>query len=359
MRQTKDLFLMLPTALLVIAMLCSATASANAACVCAVDAPKAKSCLTGSTRVLKPNFSMFRYLATKYDAVNAYLTALASRATEHGTHKSQSERKFQTAACRMFLRWGFDRVEFLNNRSTSTQGVLAFHRKFTLLAFRGSELGRKWFTGPLTRPKLQRESLISMFKDWVTTDANMKQVPAGRRLGNRGKIHRGFKKAAESVLDSLIRSIQKSGRKQNPIFVTGHSLGGAVATLTALGLKIARLPVKALYAHAPPRVGDLAFRTSFLRSGIKSFRTINQRDPIPVFPPDIIVRRVIPTPYVDSFTQTLAFLAPNGRIRLNPNADLMKRERAPFLNPMDHDVATYVSRLRLGVPKKLRSRLPK
>lgn len=48
------------------------------------------------------------------------------------------------------------------------------------------------------------------------------------------------------------------------IIVTGHSLGGAIATISALELQLKFNKVSALYAHGCPRVGDIHF-SQFLK----------------------------------------------------------------------------------------------
>lgn len=68
------------------------------------------------------------------------------------------------------------------------------------------------------------------------------------------------------------------------VFVTGHSLGGALATLATLHVKTAttfKQPV--LYTFASPRVGDPTFANHF--KSLECFRIANSEDIVPTVPP--------------------------------------------------------------------------
>lgn len=119
-----------------------------------------------------------------------------------------------------------------------------------VVAFRGSE--SKIFTpeGALT--------------DWVMTDFASARVPYSPAPGswpNRRWVHRGFLHAYELVGPVVVREVQRlldrSHAAEPRIFVTGHSLGGALAFLCALELADAfrEMPVE-LYSFGAPRVGD-------------------------------------------------------------------------------------------------------
>ena len=69
--------------------------------------------------------------------------------------------------------------------------------------------------------------------------------------------------------------------------VTGHSLGGAIASLAAADLEINGLPVDRVYSFGAPRVGNLGwayFYNELLGLKDRSYRVVNQRDPVPHIP---------------------------------------------------------------------------
>lgn len=62
------------------------------------------------------------------------------------------------------------------------------------------------------------------------------------------------------------------------IIVSGHSLGGALATISALELQLKWNKVSALYAHGCPRVGDIHF-SQFIKLKINErYRPIHHKD---------------------------------------------------------------------------------
>ena len=70
-----------------------------------------------------------------------------------------------------------------------------------------------------------------------------------------GEFHRGFWKAVEDVWQPINEKIQ-SLQSQNklPIFMTGHSLGGAMATIAAARLIHEDKPFTSVYTFGQPRV---------------------------------------------------------------------------------------------------------
>merc|ERR1712165_560608 len=108
-------------------------------------------------------------------------------------------------------------------------------------------------------------------------------------------MHRGFFRALIRSKKKLILLIKKVKEmypetKDFPVFVTGHSQGGALATLFGYYLSqessdiTAGKPVQ-VYTFAAPPVGDKDFAKVFRRqeeSGkIRLARFYNSRDPIP------------------------------------------------------------------------------
>ncbi|HSO21150.1 MAG TPA: lipase family protein [Desulfosarcina sp.] len=90
-----------------------------------------------------------------------------------------------------------------------------------------------------------------------------------------GAVHRGFKNSLESIWDAIAPVLE---RVRRPLFFTGHSLGGALATLGA-----SLHPPRAVYAFGAPRVGDAAFARSL--AGVPVYNVFNPKDIVPGLPP--------------------------------------------------------------------------
>jgi triacylglycerol lipase len=89
-------------------------------------------------------------------------------------------------------------------------------------------------------------------------------------------VHRGFQHALDVVWDDIKPEIEKLGNV--PLFMTGHSLGAALATLAA-----ARHTPKAVYTFGSPLVGNHAF-TETLKD-VPIHRVVDDLDGITFVPP--------------------------------------------------------------------------
>jgi pimeloyl-ACP methyl ester carboxylesterase len=90
-------------------------------------------------------------------------------------------------------------------------------------------------------------------------------------------VHPGFAEALQSVWQTLQKQLVNFGTK--PIWLTGHSLGGAIATLLAYQLPTR---VAALYTFGSPCVGTTAFAQTFKNKGLqdKTFRYLHGDDAV-------------------------------------------------------------------------------
>ena len=72
------------------------------------------------------------------------------------------------------------------------------------------------------------------------------------------QIHIGFYLAYESIRSELFADVDTLLSKYPTaiIFVTGHSLGGVLASVSALELQLKYNKVSGLYALGCPRLGD-------------------------------------------------------------------------------------------------------
>ena len=105
--------------------------------------------------------------------------------------------------------------------------------------------------------------------DWLT-DANVD------RVGYRGfQVHEGFLRAYRSAYASIVSKLDVN----RSLIITGHSLGGALATLAAYDLLMSGFLVNAVYTFGSPRVGCKRFAAAFnLEFRNRSYRIIHSAD---------------------------------------------------------------------------------
>ncbi|XP_074558925.1 uncharacterized protein LOC141814866 isoform X3 [Curcuma longa] len=178
----------------------------------------------------------------------------------------------------------FEKICFLDNPSTDTQVAIWRDslRKRLVVAFRGTEQS-KWKdlrTDLMLLPVgLNPERLSGDFKQEV-------------------QVHSGFLSAYDSVKNRIMMLIKLSiGSEPEDdlsvptwqVYVTGHSLGGALATLLALELslsqmaKLGKISVT-MYNFGSPRVGNRRFAELYNKKVKDSWRVVNHRDIIPTVP---------------------------------------------------------------------------
>ncbi len=107
------------------------------------------------------------------------------------------------------------------------------------------------------------------------------------RNGEVGRVHSGFLADFESIKAEVISRVV-SFRKLYPtakIYVTGHSLGGALAILAALELRWQQLTPAMVVTFGQPRVGNNLF-AQFYNAQLReiTWRVVNQNDVVPRTP---------------------------------------------------------------------------
>ncbi len=116
-------------------------------------------------------------------------------------------------------------------------------------------------------------------EDWVT-DFNA--------MPSTTDLHTGSQKAVETVWPAIQAAIAHRPAPAEPLFFTGHSLGGALAILTAM--RAAQEPnVKktVVYTFGSPRTGGKTFFDLY-PLGDSTFRLVDGTDIVPTVPPQLL-----------------------------------------------------------------------
>ena len=137
-----------------------------------------------------------------------------------------------------------------------TQAILISSTKFIALAFRGTET-------------------VSI-KD---IKADLKVIAKTCETG--GKIHSGFNDAYAVVEADIQRALNNPKYSNLPLFITGHSLGGALATVATKKL-LRKGGIAACYTFGSPRVGNDEWVYT-IKSPI--YRVVNATDCVTMLPP--------------------------------------------------------------------------
>lgn len=125
----------------------------------------------------------------------------------------------------------------------------------------------------------------SVTEDQWKSDFDMKLVSVSWATG---LVHQGFSNIVNELGSTISADMTSSGCTN--FVITGHSLGGAVATLMSVYLNKPYI----LYSFASPRVGNQDFTAWFNTLGLINYRIYNTEDLIPQFPLPLHYEHVSP-----------------------------------------------------------------
>ncbi|CAN0203504.1 unnamed protein product [Ascophyllum nodosum] len=153
----------------------------------------------------------------------------------------------------------------------NAQAAIGATPEYIAIVFRGTQEGADWIT-----------NLKFFHKDFPKL----------------GRVHKGFNDALETVwIGEGMRDKlhEMSAANPRPIFVCGHSLGAALATIAVAKIAVEEdLPLTALYTMGSPRVFDTEGAHKFDKwvnrgkaLGSKCFRGVNNNDIVTGVPPEL------------------------------------------------------------------------
>ena len=147
---------------------------------------------------------------------------------------------------------GFEEVVPFN--ANSSQACVIAHKEYISAIFRGTD----------------------EIADWLD-NLNIVPIP-----GPFGKVHKGFHDALMDVwpmMRQAIRRMRPSNQIYRPLWLAGHSLGGALATIAASTLVDEDETFFGVYTFGSPRCGDKEFaRVYKIEAGERTFRFQNNND---------------------------------------------------------------------------------
>ena len=174
--------------------------------------------------------------------------------------------------------------DFTDEKSTDTQLFRYSTAEYLVIAFRGTAGGTD-----------------------IVTDGSSSLIPFA---GCVGRVHKGFLTAFTSVVKVINDAVQKA--PDLPVILTGHSLGGALATLAAAFIRHKYQRKVMVYTFGSPRVGDAEFAHHFTEvEPFVHYRCVHHKDLVPMVPPPYANLRL--RFLLSSFTWVSAFVDPFGK----------------------------------------------
>jgi len=158
---------------------------------------------------------------------------------------------------------GFVPVAAISDTVTSTHGYIGYQPSLETIfvTFRGSEDVRNWVT-------------------------NLQASTTDYPLCSGCKVHNGFLEAEQKVFPSILATVKDLQAKypSYSVITTGHSLGAALATLTAFDLVANGINSVKLFNYGCPRVGNTAFADWASSGKVPITRQTHYKDMVPHTP---------------------------------------------------------------------------
>jgi len=202
---------------------------------------------------------------------------------------------------------------FLGRRST--QCYVASTNDWIVLAFRGTQVDDFW------------QSVL----DW-TIDARF--VPIHDSHGDW--VHAGFKNALDEVwrdVSAFITTLQTA--KRRPLWICGHSLGAALATVAAnLCSDDPALGFAGLYTYGSPRVGDRRFGREITPQTV--FRFQHDSDLVTHVPLGLVFHHVGALQYIDGSGHLHANVDTGAQLLLRAGAAMSPIAAHTFAGTLQH-----------------------
>ena len=193
--------------------------------------------------------------------------------------------------------------------------------------------------------------LVAAFRgtdDLVDWNNNIKSMQTP--FNECGLVHAGFNIAYQSIKEELFFYLEDLSL---PLFVTGHSLGAALATLLTAEI-MHRLNFDSCYTFGSPRVGDAAFANALNEKLI--YRVINNCDiitTVPISIPNINYQHCGTTQLLNNMGILIEGLS---------EKDILSYQKNKMLNLKDYALqelfSTNIMNIKGGLPPVLADHAP-
>jgi triacylglycerol lipase len=167
--------------------------------------------------------------------------------------------------------------------------------KNVFVVFRGTKTFAEWFKDALIPLVSYSNGKNLENKIWMVDQDSLNEFTSEKvtspisinEVGDFGRVTLGFRQIYISLRREMLKALN-SCPKDSHIFVTGHSLGGALATLAIPDIlqntHFNKPEQVTLYTFASPRCGDREFALKFRDKGVRHWRIANTEDFVTMIP---------------------------------------------------------------------------
>ncbi|XP_057837824.2 phospholipase A1-Igamma2, chloroplastic-like [Cryptomeria japonica] len=179
---------------------------------------------------------------------------------------------------------------------TDPNEIKRLGRRDIVVGWRGTQTPFEWMQN-------LRDILVPVMTSKATTCSNIQTISNPDARIEKGFLScytatdedsvRCMLSARDTVVGEITRLVKEYKEKEEDLSITftGHSLGAALATLSAYDIKqimlneygVTSIPVT-VFAFASPRVGNLSFAQHMEEIGVKVLRVVNHKDLVPKVP---------------------------------------------------------------------------
>ena len=283
---------------------------------------------TGTGRITEDDraFDSFVAFGNGHVWANAYLLGLVSHYVYREELGATTETQFRTRFDARFSKLGLTTVRHVARSGVDNdlQAVVLRNSRALVIVFRGTKEPQDFLT-----------------------DAAFALLP----VSLASSVHLGFWTSLGTAYEELRELARGAGTRR--IWITGHSLGGALATLLAYRLQQDGIAIKGVYTYGSPRAGNAGFALEYaaLFADRPSQRWVNASDPVAIAPPPGLgyvhvgqYNHIVQRPFSSVFD-----------VNLNVLVELPVIPDATF---EDHNGARYLNRILTNAPASVRNRMP-
>lgn len=279
-------------------------------------------------------YDLFEREARGNSFLNAYLLAYMEYFTTSTSCEAPDFDTFMERFKKRFRPLGIKNFDFINIMAVTadTQAVVCSNDTTVWVAFRPSENSKSDAT----------IGFLKAFFDWVLTNFNIAKI---RIPGENSavKAHRGFWNAAAVAYPTLKRMVNDHRKGGKKLWITGFSLGGALAAITGYRLVKDGIPVDGVVSFGAPRTGNSKFCKRLNQTLPLYHRWIYDRDLVTMIPPFLFGFRHAGKANV---------IKENGRIKLDTSQALL------FGKSKSHKLPLYMQPIHAQLPASIRDLLP-